>query len=71
MRTWSNYLPHDVISFILKNNQTKSLNKRPIGLIGYLDNCTLAFEIYIHVHYNDRANAIILIFRDFLISQFF
>lgn len=53
--TWCN------IIYTLKN-QTKLFNKRPIGLIGPLSNCTVAFKMHIHVHYN---------YSDFLIPQFF
>lgn len=36
LNAYIEWIPHDVISFILKNNQTKSLNKRTIGLIGII-----------------------------------
>jgi hypothetical protein len=36
-------------------------NKRPMGLIGHLSNCSVAFAKYIHVHYNYRANEIIFV----------
>lgn len=34
----------------------------PMGLFGHLSNCSVAFAIYIHVHFYYRANEIIFIF---------
>lgn len=32
-----------------------------MGLIGHLSRCSVAFEMYIYVHYNYEANEIIFI----------
>lgn len=43
VKKWSEYL-------------IKAFNKKPMGLIGPLSNCSVAFAImFIHVHYNYRA----------------
>lgn len=43
---------------IIRKKNVKS-NKRPMGLINHLSNCSVAFTMYIHVHYNHKANEII------------
>lgn len=42
------------------HKRTAKQKKMPMDLIGHMINCSVAFAIYMHVHYNYGANNIIL-----------
>lgn len=47
-----------VICTLLNSVLNKNLCKTPMGLIGHMSSCSMAFAMYFHVHYDYRDNEI-------------
>lgn len=49
---YSNLCFNEQLMEIIEKNTNRKISKRPIGLIGHMSKCSVAFAMYMYIHVN-------------------